>query len=175
MLQSDTCYARIYPQINTCHFYKDALFEVLYKGNHARKHTRSPIPRGGRPRWTVPRTQRRRMKRWCFRWKIKERTGCRKSSLTLRRSFPSPSPSCAGVAVSNFASMTRTDVQDQCRIIRRCCCCSLTTAKRCRSCWWPSRVVVILLPSTASKSADCVPPYGRTYFKKKHVPPYGGE
>ena len=108
-----------------------------------------------------------------IRKKVKD--GSSKSLLALRHSFPSPSPSCARFALSNFSSMTRTDVQDQCRIIRRCCCCSLTTAKRCRSCWWPSRVVVILLPSTASKSADCVPPYGRTYLKKKHVPPYGGE
>ena len=85
--------------------------------------------------------QRRCMNRSCYRKERKERTSHRKYSLTLRRSFPSPSPSCARVAVSNVSSMTRTDVQDQCRIIRRCCCCcSLTTAKLCRSCSWPFRV-----------------------------------
>ena len=51
MFQPGTCYARpIYPQINTCHFYK-VHFEVLYKGIHARKHARSPVSRGGRPHW----------------------------------------------------------------------------------------------------------------------------
>ena len=144
MLQLGTCCARpIYPQINTCHFYK-VHFEVLYKGIHARKHARSPVPRGGRPRWNGPRTQRRRMNRSCYRCKRKERTGHRKSSLTRRRSFPSPSPSCVRVAVSNFSSMTGTDVQDQYRINR--CCCSVTTAKRCRSYWWPSRVVGDVIP-----------------------------
>ena len=64
----------------------------------------------------------------CYRSKGKERTGHRKYLLTLRRSFHSPSPSCARVTVSNFSSMTRTDVQDQCRVIRRGCCCSLTTS-----------------------------------------------
>ena len=135
-------------------------FEVLHKGIHARKHARPPVTRGGsgRPRWSVPRTQHRRMMCSCYRWKRKGRTGHRKSSLTLRRSFPSPSPSCARVAVSNCSLMTRTDVQDQCRIIRRCCCCSLTTAKWCRFWWWPFCVVgyVIFFRSAASKSADCV-------------------
>ena len=132
MLQPGTCYVRpIYPKIRTYYFYK-VHFEVLYRyrGIHAIKHARSVVPRGGRPRWSVPRTQHRRIKRSCYRWKRKERTGHRKSSLTLHRSFPSPPPSCARVAVSDFSSMTRTDVQDQRRIIRRCCCCSLTTAKR---------------------------------------------
>ena len=144
MLQPGTSYARpIHPQKNTCHSYK-VHFEVLHKGIDARKHAHSAVPRGGRPRWSVPRTQRRSMKRSCYRWKIKEVTGHRKSSLTLRRSFPSLSPTCARVALSNFSSMTRTDVQDQCRINRRCC--SLTTAKRCCACWWPSRVVGYVIP-----------------------------
>ena len=103
-------------------------FQVLYEEIHARKHARSPVPRGGRFRWSVPRTQRRRMKRSFYRWKRKERTGHRKSSLTLRRSFPCSSPSGARVEVSNFSSMTRADVQDQCRIIRHCYY-RLTTAK----------------------------------------------
>ena len=68
-------------------------FEVLYKEIHARKRARSPVPRGGRPRWSVPCTQRRRMKRSCYRWKRKERPGHLKSTLTLRCFFPSPSPS----------------------------------------------------------------------------------
>ena len=53
--------------------------------------------------------------------KNKRNEGSRKSSRTLRRSFPSPSSSCARVAVSNFSSMTRTesDVRHECRTIRR--------------------------------------------------------
>ena len=97
--------------------------------------------------------------------KGKEMTGHRKLSLTPRRCFPSRSPSGACVALSNFFSMTKTDVQYQCRIMRRCCCCSLTTAKSCRSCgghfaWW----VMLLFRSTATKSANCVHPHGRTYI-----------
>ena len=115
--------------------------------------------------------RRRRMNRSCHRLKRKGRTGHRKSLLTLRRSFPCPSPSCARFAVSNFSSITRTDVQDQRRIIRRCRCCSLTTAKWWRS-RWPCRVLIVgyvIFRSTASKSADCVPPYGRTYiFSNKY-------
>ena len=90
MLQPGTCYVRpIYPKIRTYYFYK-VHFEVLYRyrGIHAIKHARSVVPRGGRPRWSVPRTQHRRIKRSCYRWKRKERTVHRKSSLTLRRSFP---------------------------------------------------------------------------------------
>ena len=158
-LQPGTCYERsIYPQMNTCDFYK-VYFEVLYEGIHARKHARSPVPRGGRPRWSVPRTQRRRMKRSCYRWKRKERPGHRKSSLTLRRLF-SPSPSCARVAVYNFSSMTRTDVQGQCRSICRFCCCSLTTAKRCRSCW-SCRVVGYAILSKHSIQSSLSLPCGR--------------
>ena len=89
-------------------------FQVLYEGIHASKHARSPVPCGGRPRLSVSRTQRQRMKRSCYhRWKRKEKTGHRRSSLTLRRSFPLHL-SCARVAGSNFSSMTRTDVQDRC-------------------------------------------------------------
>ena len=79
--------------------------------------------------------------------KKERKDGPRKPSLTMRRSFASPSPSGARVAVSNFSSMTRTDVQDQRRIFRRCCCRSLTTAKWCRSCWWPFRVVGYVIVS----------------------------
>ena len=139
-LQPATCYAwPIYRQINTSYIYK-GYFEVLYEGIHERKHAHPPVPRGGRPRWNAPRTQHRQMKRSRYRWKRKETTGYPKSSLTQRRSFPFPSPSCARVSVSNVSSMTGTDDQDQCRI-NRCCCNSLPTAKRCRSCWWPSPVV----------------------------------
>ena len=68
--------------------------------------------------------------------------------------------------------MMRTDVQEQCRIIRRCCCCSLTTAKRCRSCWSFRVVHFVIFPCTASKSADRVPPYGRTYFFPLNITAY---
>ena len=107
-------------------------FEVLYRWTHARKHALLPVPRGGRTRWSVPLiTQRRRMNRSCYRKKTKEKMGHLKSSGTLRRSFSAPSPSCARVVLSNSSSMTRTksNVRDECRIIRRCCCWSLTTAK----------------------------------------------
>ena len=45
--------------------------------------------------------------------KVKNGRIIKKSSLTLRRSFHSPSPSWACVAVSNVSSIARTDVQDQ--------------------------------------------------------------
>ena len=99
MLQPGTCYARpIYPQMNTCRLYK-VHFELLYKGIRARKHARSPVPRGARPRWSVPRLQRWRMKRSCYRWKVKERTGHRKSSIRSVALFllHDSSRSCSGV------------------------------------------------------------------------------
>ena len=142
MLRPGTCYARpIDPQSNTRHIYEGGygIKEVIQENTHVHRclvaedlagmfHARST------GRWSVRATYGEK----------KKTTGHRISSPVLRRSFPSPSPSCARVVVSNVSSMAGTDVPDQCRIhrcCRCCCCCSLTPAKWCRSCWSPLRVV----------------------------------
>ena len=174
MLQHGTCYARpIYPPISAYHFYKGHVFhshfkrctlrycidELIQENTHVHRCLVAEKPAGvfyssrSAGAWNARAKDK----------KTKERTGHRKSSRTLRRSFPSPSPSCARVAVSNFSSMTRgqnlmfgTNVE----LFAAAAAAAVwqLRTKWCRSWWWLFRVVgyVIFFRSTASKSADCI-------------------
>ena len=122
-----------------------------------------------KPRWGVSRTQRRRMKRSCHECKRKERAGNLNSSLTLRCSFPSPSPSCARVEVSDFSSITKHMVKTNVELFIAAAAVSQLRNDFVRVGGHLVYVVVALLfPITASKSADCVPHVGAHFLPNKY-------